>query len=124
MDYAFFCKIKHNSRSEEPKKNKFSFGSLLTNSYRWLRRTYSCSTIKIKNESFSFFSFVLCSLNRTFASECSSVKNSDKALNKEYTFEVVHKDRSHFFVCNDKITQEEWIREIKKVINNLQNAPK
>ena len=57
-------------------------------------------------------------------SECSSVKNSDKALNKEYTFKVVHKDRSHFFVCNDKITQEEWIREIKKVMNNLQNAPK
>ena len=53
--------------------------------------------------------------------ECTSVKNADKLLNKDYTFELVHKDRSHFFVCNDRITQDEWIKTIKKVINDLRN---
>ena len=53
--------------------------------------------------------------------ECISVKNADKLLNKDYTFELVHKDRSHFFVCNDRITQDEWIKTIKKVINDLRN---
>ena len=51
--------------------------------------------------------------------ECTGVKNSDKALNKNYTFELFHKDRSHYFVCNDRITQDEWIKKIKKVINDL-----
>ena len=51
--------------------------------------------------------------------ECIGVKNSDKALNKDYTFELIQKDRSHFFVCNDRITQDEWIKTIKKVISDL-----
>ena len=53
--------------------------------------------------------------------ECLGVKNSDKALNKDYTFELIQKDRSHFFVCNDRITQDEWIKTIKKVISDLHN---
>ena len=56
--------------------------------------------------------------NSVYISECTNIQNSDKFLNKDYSFELTHKDKSFYFICNDRIEQLEWINEIQNAIIN------
>ena len=49
-------------------------------------------------------------------SECIRVNNSDQYLGKANTFELVHKDRSYYFICKNREVQEEWIEAIEQII--------
>ncbi len=53
--------------------------------------------------------------------ECSDIKDSDEYLGKNYTFELINKNKRHYFLCNDKDSQEEWIEKIKKILDNKNN---
>ena len=62
-------------------------------------------------------------------SECTKVNDSDQYLGKRNTFELVHRDRSYFFMCKNKDTQEEWIEAVEQIIeesngNKISNASK
>ena len=48
--------------------------------------------------------------------ECTKINNSDKYLNKSNTFELVHKNKSHYFLCKNKDVQEDWIDTINQII--------
>ena len=48
--------------------------------------------------------------------ECKSIKNSDKDLNKNNSFELVHKNRTYYFICKNKDIQEDWIDTINNII--------
>ena len=49
-------------------------------------------------------------------SECTSVNNSDQYLGKSNTFELVHRNRSYYFMCKNKEAQEEWIEALEQII--------
>ena len=49
-------------------------------------------------------------------SECTSVNNSDQNLGKSNTFELVHRNRSYYFMCKNKEAQEEWIEALEQII--------
>ena len=49
-------------------------------------------------------------------SECRAINDSDNSLGKANTFELVHKDRSYYFMCRNKEEQEEWIQAIEQII--------
>ena len=49
-------------------------------------------------------------------SECHAINDSDNSLGKQNTFELVHKDRSYYFMCKNKEEQEEWIQAIEQII--------
>ena len=59
--------------------------------------------------------------NSIYLPECIDIQNSDKYLNKDYSFELIHKDKSFYFICNDRIEQLEWIKEIERAIINSKN---
>ena len=55
--------------------------------------------------------------------ECTKVNNSDKYLNKSNTFELIHRNKSHYFLCKNKDIQEEWIDTINQIIEkNIENS--
>ena len=56
-------------------------------------------------------------------SECTGVNNSDNYLGKSNTFELIHRNRSYYFMCKNKEAQEEWIEAIEQIIemNNENN---
>ena len=49
-------------------------------------------------------------------SECTRVNNSDQYLGKSNTFELVHRNRSYYFMCKNKEAQEEWIEALEQII--------
>ena len=49
-------------------------------------------------------------------SECTRVNNSDQYLGKSNTFELVHRNRSYYFMCRNKEAQEEWIETLEQII--------
>ena len=49
-------------------------------------------------------------------SECTGVNNSDQYLGKANTFQLIHRDRSYYFMCKNKEMQEEWIEAIEQII--------
>ena len=49
-------------------------------------------------------------------SECTRVTNSDQYLGKSNTFELVHRNRSYYFMCKNKEAQEEWIEALEQII--------
>ena len=49
-------------------------------------------------------------------SECTRVNNSDQYLGKSNTFELVHRNRSYYFMCRNKEAQEEWIEALEQII--------
>ena len=49
-------------------------------------------------------------------SECIRVNNSDQYLGKSNTFELVHRNRSYYFMCRNKEAQEEWIEALEQII--------
>ena len=59
--------------------------------------------------------------NSIYLPECVNVKNSEQHLNKDFSFELIHKDKIYYFICKDKFEQIEWIKEIKKAIINIRN---
>ena len=55
--------------------------------------------------------------------ECTKINNSDKYLNKSNTFELVHRNKSHYFLCKNKDIQEDWIDTINQIIEkNIENS--
>ena len=50
-------------------------------------------------------------------SECTRINNSDQYLGKSNTFELVHRNRSYFFMCKNRETQEEWMQTIEQIID-------
>ena len=66
-------------------------------------------------------------------SECTRINNSDQYLGKSNTFELVHRNRSYFFMCKNREIKEEWMQTIEQIIemnngnqinNNNSNNPK
>ena len=49
-------------------------------------------------------------------SECERINNSDNYLGKNNTFEIVHRNRSYYFMCKNKDEQDEWIEAIEQII--------
>ena len=56
--------------------------------------------------------------------DCSNVREADQYLGKNYSFELVHRNRSYYFICKKKEEQEEWIEAIEHIIeinNEIKN---